>query len=874
MADLPELKFDSNSSKLPDLSFEESGVTVKENAGSHPTYGVDTPNENPILSTIRGINSGLVSTAETAGGAISKLAGASSEARKSAKEATDKFGGDFLGIKPAMPGTAASVAENAADVGVQSIPGLAMSSLAGPVAGFGAAGAIRGYAEDKNPALEAAKDALFTKLFMVAGGAGGNAFISAAKKIGIPEAEASAEFLKRSGNAVGSGAAGAITSGGDPSSVIQGTALGATFPSDKVSGGDFNPLSSKFYTGQEPTLTKEQFEKLTAKAADIHRFVLNPGSGIIKKVEIKSGKDLNDSFQRAADLGLIYDKDQNGKLDITGAIKQVSDANSPYYDEQKQILDSNKSKQFDLEKLGEVAKKNLNDGTKSASELKANRAKIDSEIEAEIERHGPSVNASKLNMIKQGLWERSYNPLEPNANDAARALGHTAKDAIEHAFPEERIKELNAEIGKNLQLRRILEASHGQVIQGGKLGKYFARISGLGVGAAAGHMAHIPGAEAAGAMLGQEVGGRVENFMNDPRRITEGLAKKLAEAKAKVNMPAPQPKAGPKSPLALEYKAPPAYLQERQNMPQADLGVKGKIPPQKGIPVPKDPYVMPGEIKSPLLMLSKLAPDYLKPREEIAPIEESGIAKRPEMMVNNTNPSVERKYFYERSEQSKSQAYAKQDASNPKIIDVKSEISPKSKAIQKKLGIVKESGEQKPTNAPLSEFNPLAKQGKGKLENNSKSGKVLGASLALGATAALGTKKADAAQEFKTIGQKNNNPINLKAFQKWDGMTGKDSFQHAQFKTLDHGIRAGLKNLKNHQAKNPAQSLTQYLKTFAQKNGDKEAAFIAKQLGVSPNASLHSISMEKMIIPLANFESKMRLTDKDILRVKQKFNME
>lgn len=127
--------------------------------------------------------------------------------------------------------------------------------------------------------------------------------------------------------------------------------------------------------------------------------------------------------------------------------------------------------------------------------------------------------------------------------------------------------------------------------------------------------------------------------------------------------------------------------------------------------------------------------------------------------------------------------------------------------------------------------------------------------------------------QASTLGQKNNNPINLKAFDKWDGMTGKDSFGHAQFKDLDHGIRASLRNLENHKAKHPTQSIESYMKTFAETNGDKEAKYISEKLGVTSKTSLSNVDMKQFLIHLSKFESKMDITAQDLERVSKKFNL-
>ena len=127
--------------------------------------------------------------------------------------------------------------------------------------------------------------------------------------------------------------------------------------------------------------------------------------------------------------------------------------------------------------------------------------------------------------------------------------------------------------------------------------------------------------------------------------------------------------------------------------------------------------------------------------------------------------------------------------------------------------------------------------------------------------------------EAATLGQKNNNPVNLKALDKWDGMIGKDKYEHAIFKDLDHGIRANYKNFSNHRRDNPDQTLNQYFNKFAEENGTEEANFIAKKLGISPNTKLKNISTEDILIHAAQFESETKLDKKKISEIKKRFNL-
>ena len=123
----------------------------------------------------------------------------------------------------------------------------------------------------------------------------------------------------------------------------------------------------------------------------------------------------------------------------------------------------------------------------------------------------------------------------------------------------------------------------------------------------------------------------------------------------------------------------------------------------------------------------------------------------------------------------------------------------------------------------------------------------------------------------KTLGQKNNNPINLKAFEKWEGQTGTDKQGHIIFKDLDYGIRGNLKNLKTHQRENPNETIADYMQSFAEENQEQEAKYIADNLHVSVDTKLKDIEMERLFIYLSWFETNTKINFEDIYRVKKRF---
>lgn len=484
------------------------------------------------------------------------------------------------------------------DVAGGAIKGTAATLAGGgnPLIGFGALSGLEAYGKGENPLPEAIKGSISAIPQALAGKLGSSLASAAAKPFG----GLVSKFAPNVGTALGMGGASATMA-------PDGDKLRAA-----ATGGAFGVLSPMNPIGSPKNMTQSQYEDLAEKHGNTYRDVLNPGKGIINKVEIKSGKDINDSFKLAAKEGLIINKDATGKLDTTGAIEQLKDATAPLYDQQNDILSSNSDKQFNLDDLGTIVKDQLKDKIKNGSDLETAKSKVDNEINAEILRHGENVDANTLNMIKQGMWSKSYNPLEPNANDTARQIGFAAKDAIESAFPNETIKENNSKIGDYLQLQKILEKSHGQIVKGGKIGKYLAKGSGALVGAGVG--AHVPiMGEILGPLAGSKVGGAVNDFINDPQRITSNIAKEMKNINITDPITLTSKRPGVAIPQVLNPNGPrglssnnitpgiaaplPQYLKDRQNIPPIRTGGEGnQVPinmphPYIKLPAPQSEYL-------------------------------------------------------------------------------------------------------------------------------------------------------------------------------------------------------------------------------------------------------------------------------------------
>lgn len=380
-----------------------------------------------------------------------------------------------------------------------------------PITGLAGYGAMKAGAQGENPVQGAAEGA-GQGLAYSAGGAAGSALSKMAlnplaKAFGGTIGQGIAKSAPAIGTSAGSAAASALISPTDKvSNAIVGGALGA-----------MNPVG------------QENYNDVLQQAADAHQKMLNIGKGTIQKVEMKSGKDLNDSYKLAAQHGLTYSRFEGNKTDTSVAQQQIEPIMSVLQQHTDDIVNSDPHKLFDLKQLADDAKVALRKNPLFKNDLAYNNAKnqIDAHVDAAVANRGQFVDAPTLNTIKQGMWKASFEPLAPNNNAVARQMGNTAKDALEKAFPQSKLGEVNAQLGKYLDLKALLINAHGNIVPGGRLGKGWAGGIGAMTGIAGSHFA--PNPEVAGLMTlgGTKAGMMVHEHLNDPATISKSWADKV-----------------------------------------------------------------------------------------------------------------------------------------------------------------------------------------------------------------------------------------------------------------------------------------------------------------------------------------------------------
>jgi len=424
-----------------------------------------------------------------------------------------------------------------------------------------------------------------------------------AGKLGATVIPKNVPFAERIGSAVGMGSTMAILApeGEKISEGLLGAGLGITGPQTRIKG-------------KSPQVYRQE-------ATDLFRRILKPTAGDIKKLEIKQRKDIDESMALAAEEGLPINKSSDNRLDTTEAIKIVNENNREVNQVLEEILKLDTEKRFSLEEIRTRAISGLNEKFKkqkiSTEEYDKSIEDVNELIDKDIKYRGSEVTGYDLNGVKKGFWLQGYDQGRPTKYSVSRQLGRYAKEMIEEGYSDSNIKGLNNLSGKYATLEELLSKAHARVVEKGKIGRYTAQ----GIGAYVG--GKILGAP--GAALGGWAGGKINDYMVSPKRLSIIASRKARRAKMnkesykKVMGEVMEDNVIPN--FSMDKKSPVEVELEIIDTKQKQIGYR---PPTEnlGVPVEKDASFIP-KIDAQIAEYEKMLPSFQRAGslEQIADIE-------------------------------------------------------------------------------------------------------------------------------------------------------------------------------------------------------------------------------------------------------------
>lgn len=259
-----------------------------------------------------------------------------------------------------------------------------------------------------------------------------------------------------------------------------------------------------------------QTEKVINARAEELKNISNNYVGLKKKQLYN--KDFDETVRRVASTdALVGAVDENGLITTKGKGGAVERYKAETLDGAEQVVRTN------LERLGETVnlqdvEQTLTDAVNKSGLEGADLRSALSSIKKEISGYKlrADVNGNvPLTLIQDAKVSKTkgINYLTPpNVGVKDKAIANGLKTIVENNSALN-VKEINNELAKYLKDVDFLESLDGKRVKGGKLGKYFAQISGNIIGGTAGAAVGGPVGSALGTIIGGELGGKIKGTL-------------------------------------------------------------------------------------------------------------------------------------------------------------------------------------------------------------------------------------------------------------------------------------------------------------------------------------------------------------------------
>jgi len=307
-----------------------------------------------------------------------------------------------------------------------------------------------------------------------------------AKPSGIFTAKGAGNIAK--GGAVGYGydvTQGLQNESSNPYTPRLGTAIGSILPGISAGGQTVKTGITKAVDSFSPS-------KFVEKRAGAFDTLLNSGVKTKNAFERSKAKGYDVTKTLALDDRFIPDV-VDGKVVPDKAIIAVQGEAKPMAKLVRGVIDS-EDKYINLEDFRQKALKQAENLKDQGAEYERVVARINADIESykKFQNQAGEIPLSKVDDFKKAKYE-SINWNDPEKLSADRAIGKASRQIIDDNVTDISANDMNRELGKLYDAQEMLESLGGRAIQGGRLGKYFARGFGVAIGSKFGPAGSILG---------------------------------------------------------------------------------------------------------------------------------------------------------------------------------------------------------------------------------------------------------------------------------------------------------------------------------------------------------------------------------------------
>lgn len=328
---------------------------------------------------------------------------------------------------------------------------------------------------------------------------------------------------------------------GAGSSMQEGEDLGKTLEST-VAGGVIGGVATPLIGAGVPFLGKmlakkgrETFTEAgkSASAVEHNTKVLNTLSDsykVVKNVDEKSAARGVDVKKTLANSDLLVDSvDNTGTINTENARAELQKFISDGPETVISDTLKKEGKSIDPELLKAQMKADINNSTLTGTRKQAALNKVDAEVD------GLKLDATPDGKIPLLLIHKAKSDIystinylgDPAGAKADKLIAKSLKETVEKNTTSADVKALNKELTTHYAVMDYLNKINGKKIEGGRLGKHFARVTGAIVGSHFGPLGSIAGSEIAGGIKGLSMRGTLSKKTGNVLRSSEAMQKAI-----------------------------------------------------------------------------------------------------------------------------------------------------------------------------------------------------------------------------------------------------------------------------------------------------------------------------------------------------------
>lgn len=251
----------------------------------------------------------------------------------------------------------------------------------------------------------------------------------------------------------------------------------------------------------------------------------------IRKSTAKAKEKGIDSKSLLAQTDLLHNAvDDTGTIRTQNAIHELNTFIKPH----ENVISANLAKEgvnIPFESVKQALTTAIDKSGLEGAALESAYTKLDSELAGLSRRaDGGNISLAKIQDAKINKYS-TIDYMNAGAKIADKAIARTYKTLVEDHTKSVDVKALNNELAGHYSILSLLEKLDGKKVEGGRLGKYFARTVGSIVGSHFGPLGAIAGAEIAGRLKGASMSSTFKGKTGAKLQVSEAMTKATAQSK-------------------------------------------------------------------------------------------------------------------------------------------------------------------------------------------------------------------------------------------------------------------------------------------------------------------------------------------------------